>query len=50
MKEKIHQEDFAVLNIYPPNTRATNFSKETQLQFKLHIGHQRVIRLKEQQA
>lgn len=40
---KLHQEDFAVVNIVAPNTRATKFMKESVLWLKPHIYRRTVI-------
>ena len=36
--EKIYQEEFSILNIYAPNTRAPIFIKETLLKLKKYIA------------
>lgn len=42
--EKLHQEeDFAIVNIVAPNTRATKFMKESVLWLKPHIYPRTVI-------
>jgi exonuclease III len=43
IKSRIYHDDFSVLNINSPNTRAHTFFKETLLNVKLHIESNIII-------
>jgi exonuclease III len=43
IKGKIFQEEFSILNIYAPNTRAATFIKDTLVKLKAHIAPHTII-------
>jgi exonuclease III len=43
IKDKIFQEEFSILNLYAPNTRAATFIKETLVKLKAHIAPHTII-------